>query len=249
MLTHPAALYGAKSLRARIRRPGLPETEREITWPAQERVEIQPTHRLVAPTSLVQVGERVVSTATHLVTLHVTSDRTPMVTFTLTAAAAGQDDDAADLAGAVKAAADLFEEKKRFSRQAVIEMLQAKDHGRPACEAALKQLVDLSVIRGPLERQEKQKGEPGALVLSGSCRYFRLGLFPIAADGTRWFGHNSDTNNSFDQPNPPHLYDSTRHTCDYALMATPSKTECGNANPSGRRYALAFSLVVASIRA
>lgn len=28
-------------------------------------------------------------------------------------------------------------------------------------------------------------------------------------------------------------------------MAMPSKTECGNANPYGRRYALAFSLVVA----
>jgi hypothetical protein len=30
--TRPAALHGGKSLRVRIRRPGLPESEREITW-------------------------------------------------------------------------------------------------------------------------------------------------------------------------------------------------------------------------
>ena len=34
VLTRPAALHGGKSLRARIRRPGLPETEREMTWQA-----------------------------------------------------------------------------------------------------------------------------------------------------------------------------------------------------------------------
>jgi hypothetical protein len=41
VLTRPAALHGGKSLRARIRRPGLPETERDMTWPAHERVEIR----------------------------------------------------------------------------------------------------------------------------------------------------------------------------------------------------------------
>jgi hypothetical protein len=41
MVTHPATLLGGKSLRARIRRAGLPETEREVTWPAHERVEIR----------------------------------------------------------------------------------------------------------------------------------------------------------------------------------------------------------------
>ena len=41
VLTHPAALHGGKSLRARIRRPGLPETDREMTWQAHERVAIR----------------------------------------------------------------------------------------------------------------------------------------------------------------------------------------------------------------
>jgi hypothetical protein len=41
VLTHPAVLHGAKSLRARIRRPGLPESEREMTWPAHVRVKIR----------------------------------------------------------------------------------------------------------------------------------------------------------------------------------------------------------------
>jgi hypothetical protein len=31
VLTRPAALHGGKSLRARIQRPGVPETEREMT--------------------------------------------------------------------------------------------------------------------------------------------------------------------------------------------------------------------------
>jgi hypothetical protein len=30
VVTHPASLHGGKSLRARILRPGLPETEREM---------------------------------------------------------------------------------------------------------------------------------------------------------------------------------------------------------------------------
>jgi hypothetical protein len=41
VLTRPAVLHGAKTLRARIQRPGLPESEREITWPAHVRVEIR----------------------------------------------------------------------------------------------------------------------------------------------------------------------------------------------------------------
>ena len=41
VLTHPAVLHGGKSLRARIQRPGLPESEREMTWPAHERLEIR----------------------------------------------------------------------------------------------------------------------------------------------------------------------------------------------------------------
>jgi hypothetical protein len=41
VLTRPASLHGGKSLRVRIRRPGLPESEREITWAAHERVKIR----------------------------------------------------------------------------------------------------------------------------------------------------------------------------------------------------------------
>jgi hypothetical protein len=41
VVTHPAALHGGKSLRARIQRPGLPETERDMTWPAHEGVDIR----------------------------------------------------------------------------------------------------------------------------------------------------------------------------------------------------------------
>ena len=41
VVTHPAALHGGKSLRARVRRPGLPETERDMTWPAHVRVDIR----------------------------------------------------------------------------------------------------------------------------------------------------------------------------------------------------------------
>ena len=40
VVTHPAALHGGKSLRARIQRPGLPETERDMTWPAHVRIKI-----------------------------------------------------------------------------------------------------------------------------------------------------------------------------------------------------------------
>jgi hypothetical protein len=41
VLTHPTAMHGAKRLRARVVRPGVPETEREVTWPAHERVTIR----------------------------------------------------------------------------------------------------------------------------------------------------------------------------------------------------------------
>ena len=41
VISRPEVLHGAKSLRARVARPGLPETEREITWPAHVRVAIR----------------------------------------------------------------------------------------------------------------------------------------------------------------------------------------------------------------
>ena len=41
VLTHPTAMHGAKALRARVVRPGLPETEREVTWEAHERVTVR----------------------------------------------------------------------------------------------------------------------------------------------------------------------------------------------------------------
>jgi len=41
VLTHPTATHGAKALRARVLRPGLPETEREVTWQAHERLKIR----------------------------------------------------------------------------------------------------------------------------------------------------------------------------------------------------------------
>ena len=41
VMTHPAALHGGKNLRAAVQRPGLPETERDVTWPAHVRVEIR----------------------------------------------------------------------------------------------------------------------------------------------------------------------------------------------------------------
>jgi hypothetical protein len=45
LLTHPTAMHGAKTLRARVVRPGLPETEREVTWLAHERVAIRRRQR------------------------------------------------------------------------------------------------------------------------------------------------------------------------------------------------------------
>ena len=41
VVTHPAAFQGGKSLRARIRRPGVPESETEMIWAAHVRVEIR----------------------------------------------------------------------------------------------------------------------------------------------------------------------------------------------------------------
>jgi len=46
VLTHPTAMHGAKTLRARVVRPGLPETEREVTWAAHERLVIRRGPRL-----------------------------------------------------------------------------------------------------------------------------------------------------------------------------------------------------------
>jgi hypothetical protein len=41
VVTHPGILHGGKSLHARIRRPGLPESDREVTWPAHVRVNVR----------------------------------------------------------------------------------------------------------------------------------------------------------------------------------------------------------------
>jgi hypothetical protein len=41
VVTHPAALHGGKSLRAKVRRPEQPAAERDVTWPAHVRVEIR----------------------------------------------------------------------------------------------------------------------------------------------------------------------------------------------------------------
>jgi len=41
VVTYPVALHGGKSLRASIRRPGLRETERDMTWSAHVRVAIR----------------------------------------------------------------------------------------------------------------------------------------------------------------------------------------------------------------
>jgi hypothetical protein len=41
VVTRPEVLHGAKTLRARIQRPGLPESEREMTWPPHVRVQIR----------------------------------------------------------------------------------------------------------------------------------------------------------------------------------------------------------------
>ena len=43
VLTHPAAFQGGKSLRARIRRPGIPESETEMIWPAHVTVQVRRT--------------------------------------------------------------------------------------------------------------------------------------------------------------------------------------------------------------
>jgi hypothetical protein len=41
VMTRPAVLHGGKSLRARVQRAGLPETERDMTWPAHVRFEVR----------------------------------------------------------------------------------------------------------------------------------------------------------------------------------------------------------------
>jgi hypothetical protein len=45
VMTHPAALHSGKSLRARVQRGGLPQTERDMTWPAHVRVDIRRDYR------------------------------------------------------------------------------------------------------------------------------------------------------------------------------------------------------------
>jgi hypothetical protein len=41
VLSHPTAMHGAKTLRASVVRPGLPESEREVTWPAHKHIAIR----------------------------------------------------------------------------------------------------------------------------------------------------------------------------------------------------------------
>ena len=41
VVTHPAGFQGGKSLRARIRRPGVPESETEMIWPAHVKVQVR----------------------------------------------------------------------------------------------------------------------------------------------------------------------------------------------------------------
>ena len=41
VISHPATLHGAKSLRARVRQTGPAADERDVTWPAHVKVEIR----------------------------------------------------------------------------------------------------------------------------------------------------------------------------------------------------------------
>jgi hypothetical protein len=45
VVSHPATLHGAKSLRGRVRRVEQPATERDVTWPAHVRVDIRRDYR------------------------------------------------------------------------------------------------------------------------------------------------------------------------------------------------------------
>jgi hypothetical protein len=48
VLTRPEHMHGGKTLRARVARPGLPETERQVTWVAHERIAIRRSPRSAA---------------------------------------------------------------------------------------------------------------------------------------------------------------------------------------------------------
>jgi hypothetical protein len=41
VVSRPEVLDGAKNIRARVLRPGLPESGREITWPAHVRIAVR----------------------------------------------------------------------------------------------------------------------------------------------------------------------------------------------------------------
>ena len=41
VVSRPEVLHGAKTIRARTMRPGLPESEREVTWPAHVHVTVR----------------------------------------------------------------------------------------------------------------------------------------------------------------------------------------------------------------
>lgn len=96
-----------------------------------------------------------------VVTLHITNDLLPTVTFRLTGVAAADATPAAEVTGATKVAALLFEDKKRLSRTAVLDHLQTQSYGRVTGEAALQRLLELGVIAGPLPKEEKHTGERG----------------------------------------------------------------------------------------
>lgn len=101
---------------------------------------------------------------TLLVTMRVTGDGTPLVAFRFEATAApipGASPAATEISGAVRDGALWFEACRRANRQAFVDAMMAKDLGRPAAEAALRTLVDKGVVRGPLDKAERLKGERG----------------------------------------------------------------------------------------
>jgi hypothetical protein len=93
-----------------------------------------------------------------VVTFHVALDGSELVTFTFDAMHAT---DAEEAEGALAGAALVTEQVKRFSRAGLIEALAARQLGRKAVEAAVEKLLGLGIIRGPLDKTERPKGERG----------------------------------------------------------------------------------------
>jgi len=94
-----------------------------------------------------------------LVRLEVTHDQSPLVTFRLHGEAAGALPDGAELSGAVKALALLFEDLKLVNRPKTIEYLATKQIGRTVAEKALTKLLALGVIRGPVPKDDLPPGQ------------------------------------------------------------------------------------------